>query len=221
VIIIKHCTGTRRGRILILLARGQLWIWKYYLNRDNVMNIDELMILAKNEQESFFCREGGAPEDEILMVEKALCVELPDDYRYFLGNYGAVIWFGEIIRGISAKSYEGTPDAERIYRVVARRGDLLDTLKDREKYKIYASDNGFDLVPENGVILGLEGGGGYYFLFCKGSPRSGQVAWFSNEIKGKEYAYWQSFADFIAYLLTGNPDPSLQTFPYGHDGPYS
>jgi hypothetical protein len=184
------------------------------------MNIDELMTLAKNEQESFFCRDGGATEEEILSVEKALCVALPDDYRYFLSNYGAVMWFGEVIRGISARSYEGTPDNERRYRIVTSAGDLLDTLKDRERYKTYASDNGFDLVPENGVVLQLEAGGGYYFLFCKGSPRSGQVAWFLNEIKGKEYAHWTSFTDFIAYLLTGNPDPSLETFAFDHDGPY-
>lgn len=186
------------------------------------MNIDELMTLAKNdkEKEPFFCREGGATEEEILNVEKSLCVELPAEYRYFLSNYGVVLWLGNIIRGISAKSYEGTSSKERLYRITASAGDLLDTLKDRERYKNYASDNGFYLVPENGVILELEGGGGYYFLFCKGSLRSGQVAWFLNEIKGKEYAHWMSFTDFIAYLLTGSPDPSLQTFPFGDDGPY-
>jgi hypothetical protein len=185
------------------------------------MNIDELMTLVKNdkEKEPFFCREGGATEEEILHVEKALSVELPDDYRYFLSNYGVVVWLGHVIRGIPDQS-DGAKESLNPYGTAARHGNLLDTLKDRERYKTYASDNGFDLVPENGVILELEGGGGYYCLFCKGSPRSGQVVWFLNEIKGKEYAHWMSFTDFIAYLLTGNPDPSLETFAFGHDGPY-
>ncbi len=186
------------------------------------MNIDELMTLVKNdkEKEPFFCRDGGATEEEIFNVEKTLCVELSDDYRYFLSNYGVALWFGETIRGIPDKSNADAPDCNKLYGRAVRRGDLLDTLKDKERYKNYATDNGFNLVPDNGVILQLEGGGGYYFLFCKGSPRSGQVVWFSNDIKGKEYAHWMSFTDFIAYLLTGNPDPSLQTFPFGQDGPY-
>lgn len=154
--------------------------------------IDELIDQARDEG-GFECRESEVSDVEIEQLEKTLSISLPDDYRYYLKTYGAIEWDNGIVPGLPDEN-----DELREYKDLYTRN---------ESYrKDYASRERFKNVPDTGLIIDKYDGGGYYFLYCKGHEREGQVAWHLDENWGNENAYWESFTDFLSYLVTNEPN---------------
>lgn len=132
-------------------------------------------------RENFSCREFGASDQEISNLENNLNIELPEDYVAFLKTFGFAWWFGWIIYGISENE---------------RRDALFQTLKARnEKLPL-----DFKRIPLEGIVISKYEGGGYYFLYSKDCPRSGEVSLIIDETFGNEVQTWKSFKDFLGYL---------------------
>src|SRR5262245_5044207 len=62
---------------------------------------------------------------------------------------------------------------------------------------------GFKAAPANTVWVGQKGNG-RCLLFCKGSPRCGEVICLEdNYERGSEVEYWRSFEDFLEWAVVG------------------
>ncbi|MEL0635038.1 hypothetical protein V6237_20000, partial [Pseudoalteromonas carrageenovora] len=57
-------------------------------------------------------------------------------------------------------------------------------------------------------------GGGYYFLFSDVSERAAEVGLFLTETYGQEESIFNTFTDFLSFLVTGTPDPELEDVDY-------
>lgn len=156
------------------------------------MNIEELMQDAAK-KENFMIREGGAPQDEVLALERYYKITLPSDYRDFLLKFGFVAWFGDYICGLVSEE--------------TRFGKTFNVYKKTDYYQDFYDRAEFESVPTDGVIINQYDGGGYYFLFSQESERAGEVGLFLTETYGQEVSKFKSFTDYLSYLVTGSPDP--------------
>ena len=132
-------------------------------------------------QENFTCGN-GATKEEIDDFEKRLGITLPVSYKTFLETFGFALWFGHSIFGLSKDEEENA----LIHTLEAREDKLLEDARP---------------LPLEAVILESYGGGGYYFLYCHPSPRAGEVILIMDETFWNEVESWQTFEDFIVYLL--------------------
>jgi hypothetical protein len=145
------------------------------------MAVTELFAKVR-EQENFTCRAEGASDREIESMEAKLGVVLPKPYVAFLREFGYAWWFGHAVFGISDdEEYDALT-----YTLEAREEELPEE---------------FEPLPRDGVIVERYGGGGYYFLYADDSPRRGQVVLLLDETFWEPEATWNSFEEFLAYLL--------------------
>lgn len=142
---------------------------------------------------NFTYRHGGASVSEINSLEKLFNITLPEDYRKFLEMYGYGVWFGDGINGLTDKGsiFEEDSSVE---------------VNTKYYHDLYDNDPKFKAVPKQGVVINRYSGGGYYFLFSKESSRSGEVGLFLTETWGKEVEKFNSFTDYLSYLVKGEPD---------------
>jgi len=153
------------------------------------------------EKENFTCREGGAEELEIHELEKVFNITLPADYKFYLLKYGYTVWFGEIICGFVDKGALFEGDADLIPVTQYYKG-------------LYSDDKNYFPVPLQGVVISSYDGGGYYFLFSQESDRAGEVGLFLTETYGQEVSKFESFTDYLSFLVTGTPDPKPAEVDY-------
>jgi hypothetical protein len=52
------------------------------------------------------------------------------------------------------------------------------------------------------------------FLFSQESERAGEVGLFLTETYGQEVSKFNTFTDFLSFLVTGTPDPELVDVDY-------
>ena len=138
-------------------------------------------------------RAGGASDEEIASLEMDFGITLPNDYKYFLSNFGFASWFGGGVQGL--------PDDN--YRFKKYSAVNLNTI---HHVKSYEKEN-YLPVPKFGLVINTYDGGGYYFLFSKESERAGEVGLFLTETYGQEVSKFKSFTDYLSFLVTGAPDP--------------
>ena len=163
------------------------------------MNIEKLMQGASN-KENFMVREGGAPQEEVLALEKYYKITLPDDYKNFLHKFGFVAWFGDYICGLVEEK--------------TKFGKTLNVYKKTDYYHDFYNRTEFKSVPTSGVVINKYDGGGYYFLFSQESERAGEVGLFLTETYGQEVSKFKSFTDYLSFLVTGAPDPEPVNVDY-------
>ena len=120
----------------------------------------------------------AASELEVKNIESELGVELPDDYLVFLNKVGYVFWFGTSLFGIAPDDYDSVVYMTKYARSVELPVD-------------------FRSRPENTIVFTDYGGGGYYFLYCNGSERCGEVVEILDECRYKESRSWPSIWAFI------------------------
>ena len=145
-------------------------------------------------------RSNGAPDEEIVTLEMNFGITLPDDYKYFLSNFGFASWFGGGIQGL--------PDSNYRFK---KYSDV--NLNTSYHVKICEKEN-FIPVPKLGLVIYTYDGGGYYFLFSQESERAGEVGLFLTETYGQEVSKFNTFTDFLSFLVTGTPDPELVDVDY-------
>ncbi len=124
----------------------------------------------------------GATEIEILAVEHALRVALPDAYQFLLRQIGHAAWFGNTIFGVSPEQRESV-----IHWTTKARTESL--------------PKEFAARPTDAVVVCQYGGGGYYFLFDTTSKRRGQVALLADEAYGNAVQSYPTLWDFMAVLI--------------------
>lgn len=145
------------------------------------MELTELFDVMRG-KENFTRGERGATDEEIGQFAAKLGVELPDSYVTFLREFGYAWWFGGAVYGISDDE-----DFDALtYTLEAREEEL-------------PAD--FEPLPRDGVIIESYGGGGHYFLYAKDSPQGGAVALLLDETYGRPDSVWESFEDFLRFLL--------------------
>ncbi|MBB1282575.1 hypothetical protein [Pseudoalteromonas sp. SR41-1] len=64
------------------------------------------------------------------------------------------------------------------------------------------------------MIIGTYDGGGYYFLFSQESERAGEVGLFLTETYGQEVSKFNTFTDYLSFLVTHTPEPELVDVDY-------
>lgn len=138
-------------------------------------------------------RSNGALDEEVRSLEIDFGITLPDDYKYFLSNFGFSSWFGGGVQGL--------PDSS--YRFKKYSDVNLNTLY---QIKLYKKEH-YLPVQKNGLVINTYDGGGYYFLFSQESERAGEVGLFLIETYGQEVSKFKSFTDYLSFLVTGTPDP--------------
>ncbi len=124
----------------------------------------------------------GATLDEIELIENKLNVIFPDDYKYFLHEYGYLFWEGTGILGICHDD-----DLQEYFSMpYFTESDRKNTLPDN-----------FMPRPKNTVVVGPYGGGGHFFLYCNNSDSPGRVSLLLTELNGyADKNSWKSFTDF-------------------------
>ena len=141
------------------------------------------IIKQLSSKENFTMLDREVSDKEILQLEQLLRVKLPDEYKDFLKRFGYLFWFGISILGIAPDE-----DDSVVFWTKKARADYLP--KD------------FVSRPKNGVVVCEYGGGGYYFLYCKGSKKEGNVVLILDELYGKESTeHWDDFWGFLASFL--------------------
>jgi SMI1-KNR4 cell-wall len=135
-----------------------------------------------SEKEAFECLAGGANPEQIASLEVQLGISFPEEYRWFLRNYGYVSWFGHCLLGFSPNDRDH------------------DTLLATNKMRATKLPKGFHSMPAYGNIVMKYAGGGYYFLFSKGTELEGSVELFSDELGGQPSDRWESFAEFVEHF---------------------
>lgn len=156
------------------------------------MNIEVLMKAAAS-KENFMIREGGASEAEIIALEQCYKITLPSDYREFLHKFGFVAWFGDYVCGLVEEN--------------ARLSKSCNVYRKTDYYRDVYNRADFQPVPTNGVIINQYDGGGYYFLFSQESKRAGEVGLFLTETYGQEVSKFNTFTDYLSFVVTDSPDP--------------
>jgi antitoxin YobK len=139
-------------------------------------------IVALSKKEAFECLEGGATSEQVASAEKVLGILFPDEYTWFLRTYGYVVWFGHAILGLSPNDTD------------------YDTLYFTGKMRNAKLPRGFTPIPTEGNIVMKYGGGGYYFLFSKGTKFEGNVKLFTDDMGGRESEHWDTFREFVEYF---------------------
>ncbi|WP_166113520.1 SMI1/KNR4 family protein [Pseudoalteromonas sp. Z9A5] len=170
--------------------------------------ITNIMSLAEK-LENFRCRRGGAPQVQIKGLEEKFKITLPESYKTFLEQYGFCLWFGDTVKGLVPleDEYEGDEDEEDF------KDD--DVIRATEYYhQQYDNEDEYQSVPEHGLVINSYDGGGYYFLFSEESERAGEVGLFLTETYGQEESKFESFTDYLSFLVTGTPDPELADVDY-------
>ena len=141
-----------------------------------------------------YTQRGDVSRNEISELEIHLKVTLPADYKYFLQEYGYCFWFGGVVCGLVGEN--------------KRYEKLCSVIKKNSYYReLYTEGSLYSPVPDNGLVIGKWGGGGYYFLFSQESERAGEVGLFLTETYGQEVSKFKSFTDYLSFLVTGSPDP--------------
>jgi antitoxin YobK len=148
---------------------------------DRTVNIQELIALAK-QKENY--HDAGEPPtySNIRAVEEFLDVKLPENYWKLLESVGFMSWFGGAVYGCS----------RHVYWDVVRH-----TLISRHR----SLPEGWHNLPTDCVVINTYGGGGDYVLFCKKSPRAGEVALFLDEEMGQEAASWPTLEEYLEQVL--------------------
>ncbi|MBB1403887.1 SMI1/KNR4 family protein [Pseudoalteromonas sp. SG45-1] len=161
-------------------------------------------IMAQAQQiENFSCRKGGAPRGQIKGLEEKFKITLPEPYRFFLEQYGFCFWFGDSVQGLVPldEDYEDYEEDD----VIGATEYYHQTYDNKDEYQS---------VPDHGVVINSYDGGGYYFLFSQESDRAGEVGLFLTETYGQEVSKFNTFTDFLSFLVTGTPDPELVDVDY-------
>ena len=156
---------------------------------------NEIIKIVKHAQKikNFECRKGGASLLEIGNLEKKFKISLPESYKYFLEQYGFILWFGDNVLGLVPLDEEYEEE---------------DVIRATENYhQRYDNKDEYQSVPRHGVVINSYDGGGYYFLFSLESDRAGEVGLFLTETFGQEVSSFNSFTDYLSFLVTGSPDP--------------
>jgi len=156
------------------------------------MNI-EILMKAASSKENFMIREGGVSEEEIIALETCYKITLPNDYREFLHKFGFVAWFGDYVCGLVEEN--------------ARLSKSCNVYRKTDYYRDFYNRAEYQSVPTDGVIINQYDGGGYYFLFSQESERAGEVGLFLTETYGQEVSKFNTFTDYLSFLITGTPDP--------------
>lgn len=151
------------------------------------------LILKAKSLKNYDDRENGASNEEIVSLEMHFGITLPEDYKYFLSNFGFASWFGGGVQGL--------PDSDYRFK---KFSDV--NLNTSYHIKSYEKEN-YLPVPKLGLVINTYDGGGYYFLFSQESERAGEVGLFLTETYGQEVSKFKSFTDYLSYLVTGSPDP--------------
>ena len=146
--------------------------------------IDSIILRLEKTKEDFETGE-SVTNEEIEKIEKDLNIELPSDYKYFLGKYGYAFWSGAGILGVC-----NDPDDEEYFSMP------YFTMDDRGKiFPEY-----FMPRPKNTVVVGPYGGGGHFFLHCMNSDRGGKVELLLTELNGRpDVKSWDSFTEFLGH----------------------
>lgn len=129
-------------------------------------------------QDGFESGELIADDEDVKNIEKSLDVRLPNEYVKFLNVFGYI-----------------DCDAFNIYGFSSDQ--LFDVVSNTEKARAEELPEDFLEFPRNCVVIMKYGGGGYYILYCKDSPRAGQVSLILDETFYEEDESWESFASFI------------------------
>ncbi|MEN3158553.1 SMI1/KNR4 family protein [Alkalimonas sp. NCh-2] len=159
-------------------------------------------IIQKAKSNKNYSEGGSCLSDEVQLFETRLGVPLPDDYKYFISKYGYCFWFGEVVCGLVG---ENNKRYEKICCAIS---------KNSYYHNLYNNNPSYVPVPKEGVVIAKWDGGGYYFLFSKESERAGEVGLFLTETFGQEVSKFSSFTDFLSYLVTGRPEPTLVSVNY-------
>ena len=171
--------------------------------------ITNIMALAQK-LENFECRKKkGTLQLQIKNLEREFKITLPEPYKFFLEQYGFCFWFGDNVKGLVPleDEYEGDEDEE----------DFIDddVIRATKYYRQrYDNKDEYQSVPEHGLVINSYDGGGYYFLFSEESERAGEVGLFLTETYGQEESKFNTFTDFLSFLVTGTPDPELADVDY-------
>ena len=166
---------------------------------NEITNIMEQAQQIKN----FRCRKGGAPQVQIKGLEEKFKITLPESYKFFLEQYGFCLWLGNSVPGLVPL------DEDHEYY------EEDDVIGATEYYhQRYDNNDEYQSVPQHGLVINSYDGGGYYFLFSKESERAGEVGLFLTETYGQEVSKFNTFTDFLSFLVTGTPDPELVDVDY-------
>ena len=152
------------------------------------------IIMSKAASMKNFTQRGNVANEEIKNLETEQNITLPNDYKYFLSNYGYCFWFGEVICGLVGENKR----YEKLCSIVR---------KNTYYHDLYNNDPAYQSVADDGVIIGTYDGGGYYFLFSQESERAGEVGLFLTETYGQEVSKFKSFTGYLSFLVTGSPAP--------------
>ncbi|MEM5514810.1 SMI1/KNR4 family protein [Pseudoalteromonas sp. AS84] len=155
---------------------------------------------AASSKENFMFREGGASEEEIIALETCYNITLPNDYREFLHKFGFVAWFGDYVCGLVEEN--------------ARLSKSCNVYRKTDYYRDFYNRAEFQSVPTDGVIINQYDGGGYYFLFSQESERAGEVGLFLTETYGQEVSKFNTFIDYLSFLINDTPDPESVDVDY-------
>ena len=168
------------------------------------MSNDITSIMAQAQQiKNFRCRKGGAPREQIKGLEEKFKITLPESYKFFLEQYGFCLWLGDSVQGLVPLD-EDYEDYEED-----------DVIGATEYYhQRYDNKDEYQSVPQHGLVINSYDGGGYYFLFSQESERAGEVGLFLTETYGQEVSKFNTFTDFLSFLVTGTPDPELVDVDY-------
>ncbi|MEL0633687.1 SMI1/KNR4 family protein [Pseudoalteromonas carrageenovora] len=118
----------------------------------------------------------------------------------FLEQHGFCFWFGDSVLGLVPLDEDYEED------------DVIGGTK--YYHQRYDNKDEYQSVPEHGLVINSYDGGGYYFLFSEESERAGEVGLFLTETYGQEESKFNTFTDFLSFLVTGTPDPELVDVDY-------
>jgi len=158
-------------------------------------------IMSKAKKKKNFTQRGEVSNEEIIKFETEQNITLPSDYRYFISRFGYCFWFGEVICGLVGEN---------------KRYEKLCSIIRKDNYfrQLYKNDSSYQSLKSDGVVIGTYDGGGYYFLFSQESERAGEVGLFLTETYGQEVSKFNTFTDFLSFLVTHTPEPELVDVDY-------
>lgn len=143
-------------------------------------NLPELMHQLEK-KENFWSAKDGANKSRYEVLEEKLGVVLPSSYKSFVNTWGFAIWFGHRICGVAEFAECDAVNFTMKFRKACKR------------------------APKDGLVIAPYEAGGYYFLYCEGSSRVGEVVLFEDRALSKVAELWSSFEDFVKYLLKVTP----------------
>ena len=118
---------------------------------------------------------GPVEDTDIEALEKLIGASVPEDYRFFLKNYGTFGFYGLEVYGLIQGNLEGKGPPNAFFMTET---DLRD-----------------GAIPEGSVVIGVTGFGPVYLLDCRGDGAVSE--WNYSEDKDETAESYISFTDFF------------------------